>query len=75
MLESRRERLCRGFGRRVMLRRRLKGNRLISCALCVRSLEEEVYPKEQATAQPTQSPTQFNASSRQHHAVQDPRPK
>ena len=48
-------RLCREFGRRVMLMRRLGGNRLISCALCVCSREEEVYPKEEATAQPTQS--------------------
>ena len=34
---------------------RLGGNRLISRALCVRSLEEDVYPKEEATAQPSQS--------------------
>ena len=44
-----------GFGRRVMLMlmRWLKGNRLISCAFCVRSLEEEVYPREEVTAQLT----------------------
>lgn len=74
-LESRRERLCRESGRRVMLMRRLEGRSLISCALCVHSLAGgRGLSKKEATAQPTLSNT-VNAPSRQHHTLQDLRRK